>query len=197
MGDLPTIKVKSGDDYAIINQRDYNPDVHQPYDDESRKAVKNTKNDPHADKIAEADALRRADAERGVIRSPAAAEIDRNPTGTFSEPTPSDVRFPDKDATEFENNHGAFIGKSAAGLREERGLPDAPGGIKPEGADEPVDTTSGLHVARGPGGRFFVKNGKERISEGFASEDEANAALAAEQAKAAPLAEQQSGATVS
>lgn len=44
--------------------------------------------------------------------------------------------------------------------------------------DEEFDQTSGLHVGKGPGGRWYVKDGKERISEGFASQDEADAALA-------------------
>lgn len=58
----------------------------------------------------------------------------RNADGTFSEPTPSDVRYPDKDKTEFANNHGAFVGKSAAQMREDQGLPDAPGGLSPDPA---------------------------------------------------------------
>lgn len=56
----------------------------------------------------------------------------RNTSGTFSEPTPTDIRFPDKDLTEFENNHGAFLGRSAAELRAKLGLPDAPGGLAPD-----------------------------------------------------------------
>lgn len=57
---------------------------------------------------------------------------NRNTDGTFSEPTPTDIRYPNKDNTEFANNHGAFVGKSAAGMREEAGLPDAPGGLAPD-----------------------------------------------------------------
>ena len=55
--------------------------------------------------------------------------LGRNPSGTYSEPTPSDIRFPDKDATEFENNHGAFLARDAASMRKATGQPDAPGGV--------------------------------------------------------------------
>jgi hypothetical protein len=55
--------------------------------------------------------------------------LGRNTSGTYSEPTPSDIRFPDKDATEFENNHGAFVKKDAASMRDVAGMPDEPGGI--------------------------------------------------------------------
>lgn len=68
----------------------------------------------------------------GVIPSDLPNDLTRNPSGTFSTPTPTDIRFPDKSKTEFENNAGAFIGKSAAGLRDEKGLADAPGGLDPD-----------------------------------------------------------------
>lgn len=68
----------------------------------------------------------------GTIPSDLDNDLTRNPSGTFSTPTPTDIRFPDKTKTEFENNAGAFIGKSAAGLREELNLPDAPGGLDPD-----------------------------------------------------------------
>ena len=55
-----------------------------------------------------------------------------NADGTFSEPTPTDIRYPNKDVTEFANNHGAHVGKSAAQMREAEGLPDAPGGLQPD-----------------------------------------------------------------
>jgi hypothetical protein len=31
MDNLPTVKIQDGDDYAIINQRDFDPSVHQIY----------------------------------------------------------------------------------------------------------------------------------------------------------------------
>lgn len=63
-------------------------------------------------------------------------DLSKNPSGTFSQPTPTDIRFPDKDKTEFENNHGAFVKKSAADIRKEEGMIDAPGGIEPDPALE-------------------------------------------------------------
>lgn len=37
---LPTVKIQDGDDYAIINERDFNPEIHQIYVDKSRKSKK-------------------------------------------------------------------------------------------------------------------------------------------------------------
>jgi len=42
-------------------------------------------------------------------------------------------------------------------------------GVEPE--------PTGLHVGKGPAGRFYVKNGTERVSSGFSAEDEALAEL--------------------
>lgn len=180
MGDVQTIRVHSGDDHAVINLSDYDPKVHKPFDEESRAAVGASKKGAHA-KIEEAEVMREHQANRGVGGGMPLVATDRNPSGTFSEPTPTDIRYPDKDATEFENNHGAHIARSAAALREEMGLPDVPGGIKPEEAA--LAEATGLRVAKGPGGRFYVMNGEERASKGFGSEDEANAALVEERAK--------------
>lgn len=55
--------------------------------------------------------------------------LGRNTSGTYSKPTPSDIRYPDKDLTEFENNHGAFVQKDAASMRDSLGLPPLPGGL--------------------------------------------------------------------
>lgn len=63
-------------------------------------------------------------------------DLSKNPSGTYSMPTPTDIRFPDKDKTEFENNHGAFVKKSAADIRKEEGMIDAPGGLAPDPALE-------------------------------------------------------------
>lgn len=75
--------------------------------------------------------------EHAPLNKPAptrAVEVNaKNPSGTFSEPTPTDIRYPNKDLTEFENNHGAFFRKSAAQMRQDADLPDAPGGIYPDG----------------------------------------------------------------
>lgn len=91
---------------------------------------------PSADEQKHIDDLemrRRVEANRGISGGPSPLAHGRNPSGTFSEPTPTDIRYPNKDETEFENNHGAFLGKSAAQMRDAAGLPDAPGGIHPHG----------------------------------------------------------------
>jgi hypothetical protein len=178
MGDLKTIKVKYDNElgHAIINHSDYDPDKHEPFDDESADAVKDWADSHEAVKAKEA--VRISEANRGVTAGPNLFS-GRNPSGTFSTPTPTDVRYPNKDETEFENNHGAFIGKSAAEMRATMGLPDAPGGINPkstvEGSEN--DGLSGFHVGKGPRGKFYVKNGKARISEAYDTEDEAEKAL--------------------
>jgi hypothetical protein len=147
MSDLETVKVKNGDDYAIINKADFDPDKHEPFDDESKAAISDTGSDGLTDderaQLSMLEAKRTAQANRGTTASEPASADDqgKNPSGTFSTPTPTDIRFPDKQATEFENNQGAFIGKSAADLREDMGLPDAPGGIKPP-VDIPADWQS-------------------------------------------------------
>jgi hypothetical protein len=116
--DVPTVRVKNPDkegDYMLINRKDYDPNKHE--------LIKGGENQ-----------------EQGLY----AGASERNPSGTFSEPTPTDIRFPNKDATEFENNHGAFVRKSAAQMREDHGLEDAPGGLYPMGAMriEPVSANS-------------------------------------------------------
>jgi hypothetical protein len=136
MGDIETVKVKHPTrGYAIINKSDYDPNEHKLYDKESKAAVAGDDGltDEERDMLAKLEAKRKVDANRGVTKTdPVPADAaDKNPSGTYSTPTPTDIRFPDKQATEFENNMGAFVGKSAADLRAERGLPDAPGGIKP------------------------------------------------------------------
>lgn len=97
----------------------------------------------HADKvqsrIEELELERKAQANRGVDPTPPVQEgVGRNPSGTYSEPTPTDVRYPNKLETEFENNLGAHIGKSAAQMREQLKLPDEPGGLKPASAPDEV-----------------------------------------------------------
>ena len=89
----------------------------------------------------------------------------RNPDGTFSEPTPTDIRYPNKDATEFANNHGAFVKKSAAQMRQERGLPDAPGGLHPVEAMKTEEVGKGF---------YSIKVGDEEIVDGM-SKAEADA----------------------
>lgn len=127
MGDIETVKIKSGDgDYAVINKSDFDPDKHKLYDKEQKAETATER------KVREeSEAKRKYEANRGISGGPAQVDTDRNPSGTYSEPTPTDIRYPDKNQTEFENNHGAFVGKSAAQMREDQGLPDAPGGLNP------------------------------------------------------------------
>lgn len=37
---LPTVKIQDGDDYAIINERDFNPEIHQIYVKKTKKSKK-------------------------------------------------------------------------------------------------------------------------------------------------------------
>ena len=37
---LPTVKIEDGDDYAIINERDFNSQIHRVYVDKARKSKK-------------------------------------------------------------------------------------------------------------------------------------------------------------
>lgn len=106
MSDLEIVKIKDGDSYKIINKSDFKDGSDELFHEKGEGEA--------------------------TDRSPGMEAGGKNPSGTFSEPTPTDIRYPNVDATEFENNHGAFVAKSAADLRQERGLPDAPGGIMPE-----------------------------------------------------------------
>ncbi len=141
MPDIETVAVKSCDSYAIINKSDFDEKVHKLYKPGKDKTEKKEDN-ARADKVerlksAFSDHLdtltddQLTDALERVAQGPG-NDLTRNPSGTFSTPTPTDIRFPDKDKTEFENNHGAFVGKSAAQIREAEGLPDAPGGLAPD-----------------------------------------------------------------
>lgn len=104
------VKRKGGRGYSIINKADYDPKKHELH--------------------------------KGKVSEGAADETDpnRNPSGTYSEPTPTDIRYPDTNLTEFENNHGASVGGSAAEIREELGLADAPGGLAPDPDFKPGGT---------------------------------------------------------
>jgi hypothetical protein len=129
---VDTIKVKHANTdtaYALINVSDFDSKCHTAYSQEDADAAKAWA-DSHP--AVEADeALRLYAANRGVTPSPS-YDFDRNSDGTFSEPTPTDVRYPDKDETEYANNHGAFMGKSAAQMRKALDLPDMPGGLRPD-----------------------------------------------------------------
>jgi hypothetical protein len=51
-----------------------------------------------------------------------------------------------------------------------------------EEADED-DQASGLHIGKGPRGKLYVKRDKERVAGPFETQEEAEAALEAEEAK--------------
>jgi hypothetical protein len=149
--DVPTVRVKTGDgDYKIVNRADYLRDPHA-----------------HGELIKGGE-----DQEQGIH----AGASERNPSGTFSEPTPTDIRYPNKDATEFENNHGAFVRKSAAQMRDDLDMPDAPGGLFPDGAMRLEPTGPGTfrvmsgnrevldRVAKGDADKFNAMSDEEKAS---------------------------------
>jgi hypothetical protein len=107
-------------------------------------------------------AKRRIDANYGVNEGGGLMASDKNPSGTYSEPTPTDIRYPDKDATEFENNHGAFVGKSAAEMREAADMEDKPGGLRPEVHEKVQEATAALAAAAQIGRPLTAKQKRER-----------------------------------
>ncbi len=40
MAAISTVKIQDGDDYAIINERDFNPEIHQIYVKKTKKSKK-------------------------------------------------------------------------------------------------------------------------------------------------------------
>lgn len=133
--DTIKIKAENAKGYRLINASDFDANSHKPYDADARQAVKRNAADAEAsEKLA---AERKAQANFGQVDGNAIEAGGKNPSGTYSEPTPTDIRYPDKDTTEFENNHGAFVGKSAAGLREELDMVNAPGGLEPDPSFQP------------------------------------------------------------
>lgn len=135
---VDTIKIKADNaaGYKIINAHDFNAKADKPFDDEAQAYIKerNLADGAETDKLADE---RRAQGNYGQVNGGGLDASGRNPSGTFSEPTPSDIRYPDKDLTEFENNHGAFVATSAPDLRAANGLADAPGGLAPDPTFQP------------------------------------------------------------
>ncbi|WP_424139375.1 hypothetical protein [Roseomonas chloroacetimidivorans] len=164
----PVVKIVHPDDptkWQIINAEDFDAAQHELWD----KAKEVLQPDPNA--------------------APGIVPSDRNPTGTYSEPTPTDVRFPNKDATEFENNHGAFIGRNAAQLREEAKLPDAPGGLA-TAVEIPADAVPSGEVAAlaeklGGGADLPIGQAAEVVDASTATRTRAADPKVAESAKAA------------
>lgn len=117
----------------------------------------------------------------GVTMNNAPIGVDplgRNTSGTYSKPTPSDVRYPDKDATEFENNHGAFVQRDAAHMRAAAGQEPLPGGVvtpddsldienalPPEGGDlekpDPGTPPLGGAMRETEGTKSLIRKGKD------------------------------------
>ena len=135
-GAIPTVLVKADNDrgFRRINKDKYDadPNAFELVDGETVLPPKKGNEDVQRALDFE-EGKRKADANRGVIPDGIdATGAGRNTSGTYGEPTPTDIRYPDKSKTEFENNAGAFLGRSAAGLRKEEGIEDAPGGLDPE-----------------------------------------------------------------
>ena len=144
---METVKIQhkdaDGNDHMIINRSDYDPKKgHKLYvekgDRESAKGLANPESgllSEEEEKMwRELDARRRVQGNHGQTEGRTTMGSENNPDGTYATPTPSDIRFPNQDQTEFANNHGAFVGRSAAEMRASAGMPDRPGGIDPEGA---------------------------------------------------------------
>ena len=141
---MDTVKVQhkdaDGNDHMIINRSDYDQKKHKLYVEkgESAKSLATPESGgltaEEEQMWRELEAKRRVQANFGQTEGRAPGFDGRNTSGTFDTPTPTDIRFANMDQTEFENNHGAFVGRSAAELRAAAGMPDRPGGIDPEGA---------------------------------------------------------------
>ena len=48
MASIPTVKIKSGDDYAIVNESDYDPETMELYEEPAPKAKSKPKAKPKA-----------------------------------------------------------------------------------------------------------------------------------------------------
>lgn len=106
---VETVKIADPDkkgDYIIINASDFNEKQHKLF----------------AKETAEGD-------EEEPEHEPEDGPVLTNASGTFDEPTPSDVRYA-PDNTEFENNHR--LGLSAAEARDALKMPQEPGGLHPQ-----------------------------------------------------------------
>lgn len=52
---ISTVKIQDGDDYAIINERDFNPEIHQVYVRKTKKFKKTLVSDPGFDGVTDGD----------------------------------------------------------------------------------------------------------------------------------------------
>lgn len=124
---LETVKVVNPNDpkggYMLVNKTDWEANKKS---DTNADGFELHETDPAHPEVSEEDKEQaRLDQEAADAPKP------KNSDGTFDEPTPLDIRYPDKDATEFARNHGAQIGTSAAELRDVMELEQKPGGLDP------------------------------------------------------------------
>lgn len=122
---LETVRVVNPNDpkggFMIVNKSDYEGNKKS---DDNKEGLELHETDPtHPGASDEDKGAARAEAEALDAPKP------RNTSGTFDEPSPMDIRYPNKDGTEFENNHGAFMGTSAAELRDANDMEQKPGGV--------------------------------------------------------------------
>ena len=170
---MEVVKVKhtdvEGNKYKLINKSDFVEGEHEIYDDPDDKKSAPAPTEGMSEKEREAYdakmAQKTVDSRSGIEGGGATLASAGNTSGTFSEPTPSDIRYPDKDATEFENNHGAFVNKSAAGMRETMGLEHKPGGLYPE-VHEDVQAKTAALAAPAPSAK---KKTTDEAGEGLSS----------------------------
>jgi hypothetical protein len=135
---VDTVKVHNPDDpqggFMIINADDYHKD----------QESKNPRYELHPANESSDKAISDRSGTHLLANS------GRNADGTFSEPTPTDIRYPDKNTTEYANNHGAFMGNSAAEHREAAGMEQRPGGLDPDKHEEVQEAQEVLNAAGQP-----------------------------------------------
>lgn len=125
----------------------------------------------------------------GPLRGLTPEELrNRNSSGTFSEPTPTDIRYPNLRDTEFENNYGAFVGSSAAELREKEGIEQRPGGLNPAVHEAVQDAAKGSTLAQDlASGRASAPPAPKATDASKAAADEASKTSATEPTPPKPV----------
>jgi hypothetical protein len=117
---VETVKVKNPKDktggFMVINREDFEKD--------QVKAEDKRQYELHPDEEKSDRAISDRAGQGLVTRG--------NASGTLDEPTPTDIRFPNKLHTEYEGNLGALRGESAAEHRDAAGMEQRPGGLNPD-----------------------------------------------------------------
>lgn len=174
---MATVRIKSDNrfGYKIISKDNYEDRLAKGeklelYDGDEASTVPGQEDltDEERLEMRKEERKRKMEANRGIVDG-SAPHRAKNADGTYSEPTPTDVRYPDMDKTEFANNHGAFVNKSAAQMRDEMGIEDAPGGLDPKREREVRRARNKLAEVERKGGtveNVLVKDAEEK------SEDE-------------------------